>query len=1105
MFDARRPKGRLFYLLLIAAAMPAAAQAPPTTTVADVVYRADGTPAGGTLLISWPTFTTAASQAIAAGSKSVTLGPGGALSVALVPNSGGTPATALYTVVYHVDDGTVKTEYWIVPSSSPTTLGAVRTTPGTGSGAASLASRQYVDTSVAAKANDSNVVHKSGSESIGGVKQFSLAPTAPTPAQPTEVANKAYVDSAVTTVGAGVFISKAGDAMAGPLTLAADPTAPTQASTRHYVDTGLAAKADVAGGVVPTAQLGSGTATGTVCLKGNSTWGPCADSANAVSLQSTPIDTAAPTDNQVITYEASSGKYKPKAGGGVTAGMQAVKYANDFSWSKSPADDLSTAGSKTVNLAACPPGVKGSESQYYVYISGTGTAEAVLVTGGTCAGDGVAGTLQFTTANAHSAGYTITSASSGFQEALIGARITPTNPTTTPQSGNVVVPPGEFKAYARISIRSSNVTVDLSGSIIECWMDDTCIFVGDPSNANLYSNITLINPRGRPTVTNGTAPFIEVNAQKTRLYNVELRSGVSSGKFGNYVKVDGDQAFLLDGIDISSGGYTTLRCDSTVCNPAIYAPGPFGTNPAVGWLKNMNLSLQCNGNGIDWHGGNTLHISDSVVQGYSQYGIRIYKAGGFGSTQLDDVYQEVGSCTNPVGNIGVAGLISEGEPVTITNTWNGKNPGPAGKMPTIFANTGSTDYRYYVVVKDSTYGAFAAATPLYIGNAASNGSGNITVTWPCVAGTGTVTYDLLRITWVNGQENPAPYGTGNWAVATAIAQGGGAVCTATDTNAALSSYAVANPGWFPKLDHWPGSIILTTDANTQTPGNVARVTMNEYGGGVTSVFGNSSPSVFAHKCYPWNYYMPVWVSCLVGDSVGSNFSRVGATVLQSGPNPPNGIATPNWKGRLNFLLETGMGPHDVITLADSNFAKTLATPNYRPTWDANDSAIGFDQSNGAISTFRLGFRAPVAISNYIGAVFDGSSWLERLTSTLKEFKTNVQADAALTVAGQVSANTYATTTNCANSGGTCGSAAAGRASIAAAATTVTVATTAVTANSEIFIQEDATLGTALSVTCNTTTGRTYTVTTRTAGTSFVVTASAAPTTNPACLSYRIVN
>src|SRR5581483_10791628 len=97
------------------------------------------------------------------------------------------------------------------------------------------------------------------------------------------------------------------------------------------------------------------------------------------------------------------------------------------------------------------------------------------------------------------------------------------------------------------------------------------------------------------------------------------------------------------------------------------------------------------------------------------------------------------------------------------------------------------------------------------------------------------------------------------------------------------------------------------------------------------------------------------------------------------------------------------------------------------------------------------------------------------------------------------------TNNCSNSGGTCGAAPAGAVTIAAAATTVTVPTTPVTANSDITITEDSSMGTRLSVTCNTTTGRTYSVTTKTAGTSFVITASAAPATNPACLSYHIWN
>lgn len=106
----------------------------------------------------------------------------------------------------------------------------------------------------------------------------------------------------------------------------------------------------------------------------------------------------------------------------------------------------------------------------------------------------------------------------------------------------------------------------------------------------------------------------------------------------------------------------------------------------------------------------------------------------------------------------------------------------------------------------------------------------------------------------------------------------------------------------------------------------------------------------------------------------------------------------------------------------------------------------------------------------------------------------------------LSGATYLTATNCSSSAApaVCASAAAGSVVVAAAGTTVTVNTTAVTANSQIFVTYDSSLGTKLSVTCNVTEPALYGVTARTAATSFVITSSS-PVTNPACFSYFIVN
>ena len=67
-------------------------QGPALTTIRDTVYRADGSLAGGTALISWPAFLTAAGDTVAAGNVNITLGPSGAFVAQLVPSIGASPA-----------------------------------------------------------------------------------------------------------------------------------------------------------------------------------------------------------------------------------------------------------------------------------------------------------------------------------------------------------------------------------------------------------------------------------------------------------------------------------------------------------------------------------------------------------------------------------------------------------------------------------------------------------------------------------------------------------------------------------------------------------------------------------------------------------------------------------------------------------------------------------------------------------------------------------------------------------------------------------------------------------------------------------------------------
>jgi lysophospholipase L1-like esterase len=200
-----------------AAGQTAPATPIPTTTVQDTVYRADGTAAGGTILISWPAFTTATGRTVAAGSTSATIGAGGALSVALVSNSGSTPMGSYYTAVFHLNDGTETRSYWVVPVSAyPVQVSAISTSVLPASVAMQTVSKAYVDTAIAAAASGS-----------------------PLDSSP--------------------YVLKAGDTMTGALNLPGDPTSPQQAADMNYVAEQIAGVTAGLGQKVATTPAGTQT------------------------------------------------------------------------------------------------------------------------------------------------------------------------------------------------------------------------------------------------------------------------------------------------------------------------------------------------------------------------------------------------------------------------------------------------------------------------------------------------------------------------------------------------------------------------------------------------------------------------------------------------------------------------------------------------------------------------------------------------------------------------------------------------------------------------------------------------------------------------------
>lgn len=149
---------------------------------------------------------------------------------------------------------------------------------------------------------------------------------------------------------------------------------------------------------VPNGGTGATTLTGAVIGNGTSAM-------TAVSTSTQLAHFRLKANQASTTYEFAAPAYV---------------LASDFNFpSQAPGGSLTGGVGASATLTPCPLGVNGSDTTHYVYVSGgTGTAEAVLITGGSCTSGLSTGTLTFTPANNHSGAWTITSATGGVQEAV---------------------------------------------------------------------------------------------------------------------------------------------------------------------------------------------------------------------------------------------------------------------------------------------------------------------------------------------------------------------------------------------------------------------------------------------------------------------------------------------------------------------------------------------------------------------------------------------------------------------------------------------------------------------------------------------------------------
>jgi hypothetical protein len=468
--------------------------------------------------------------------------------------------------------------------------------------------------------------------------------------------------------------------------------------------------------------------------------------------------------------------------------------------------------------------------------------------------------------------------------------------------------------------------------------------------------------------------FIEDNSQHVAIQDINLfqMSPGGNGQFSYGIVNDNDQQLHIE--------RATNRASRVIRSDPGFPMGAFVYErvdqgaAGITYVHDSDIgNINC-----AQAGGNGFKMENSVCQGFPVYGVRYF--GGLQSATFEDIYQEsTGSTPNPLYADNLAsqmGYLVQGGQGGVRFLGFFPTSGYAPK----FIRGGSSTRYYFVIPRSSKYGYGA---PYYIGSADPQGERvPILLQWPStdLRDIGTLTWDIL----VNPSTAvSAPYGTGNYALATNVSGncGTNGMCSFTDAQPALSPYTVPAARFGPQFWFWPSAITLNS--------GLIQTDVADTDGDIISAYGSKTVSLIAPQSHPRGVaaaHTPIIQAVAEPDS---GFGEGLFATLEVTCDVSSNCSRANAKGRLNFM-NGGVAPFDLITLSDSNLQKTLATPGNRPSNDARDTAVGIDQNGG------LSQRAPLSISAYIDVVPNGANFSERLTASQKTFNVPVAINGHLT-------------------------------------------------------------------------------------------------------------
>jgi hypothetical protein len=313
-------------------------------------------------------------------------------------------------------------------------------------------------------------------------------------------------------------------------------------------------------------------------------------------------------------------------GGGGTGGSGPFLSALNYNFTaQTPGGSITASIINTVTLTPVPAGVNGADAGHMLYLSGgTGTAEAVLISGGTAVSGTATGTIFFTPAHAHSGAWTVTSAAAGIPEAL--------QVLVTAGGGTVVAGGGTALTV------NGNVSVAGTGLALH--------FLG--SGATLANGASILMAGTNNSVAGEGGTILTATSTGGDL--IQLNSCVNCTISGLFLirGTSGRPAVSGAGIDVASGGNTSLRV-SNITSEYNYRGIWAQVSPvlsswdAIQVLNNVTQGIEFDADNDEhftnvwalYNGGHALQVGNGTSTTYCIGGFRIanfvtYANGGDG-------------------------------------------------------------------------------------------------------------------------------------------------------------------------------------------------------------------------------------------------------------------------------------------------------------------------------------------------------------------------------------------------------------------------------------------------------------------------------------------